>query len=164
VVRTLLRAGLNAAALLVVYSTVPLDRRTSGAVIWFAWGLVGFVLVVVWQIRAILRSPHPTARAVVALAATVPLFLVLFATAYLVMSRHQQASFTEPLTRTDALYLTVTIFATVGFGDITPQTETARVLVTVQMIADLLVFGLLLRVIVDVVRVARSQQASRIDP
>ena len=39
----------------------------------------------------------------------------------------QAGTFTEPLTRTDAQYFTVTIFATVGFGDITAVTQTARV-------------------------------------
>ena len=29
------------------------------------------------------------------------------------------------MTRTDALYFVVTVFATVGFGDITPVSETA---------------------------------------
>jgi hypothetical protein len=34
------------------------------------------------------------------------------------MERASAASFTEPLTRTDALYFSVTVFSTVGFGDI----------------------------------------------
>jgi voltage-gated potassium channel len=37
------------------------------------------------------------------------------------------------MTHTDALYFTVTVFATVGFGDITARTDTARLLVTVQI-------------------------------
>jgi hypothetical protein len=39
----------------------------------------------VFQIRAITRARYPTLRAVAALAATVPLFLVMFASAYLAM-------------------------------------------------------------------------------
>ena len=41
-------------------------------------------------------------------------------------------NFSEPLTRTDALYFTVTVFSTVGFGDITAKTEAARLVVTGQ--------------------------------
>jgi voltage-gated potassium channel len=48
----------------------------------------------------------------------------------------------ETLTRTDSVYFTVTIFATVGFGDISASSEAARVLVTFQMILDLIVLGL----------------------
>jgi hypothetical protein len=47
--------------------------------------------------------------------------------------------FAGPLTRTDALYFTVTVFPTVGFGDITARSETARIVVTGQMIADLVI-------------------------
>ena len=53
------------------------------------------------------------------------------------MERASAASFTEPLTRTDALYFTVTVFSTVGFGDISPKSEAARVVLIVQMLADL---------------------------
>jgi voltage-gated potassium channel len=63
----------------------------------------------------------------------------------------------ETLTRTDSLYFTVTVFATVGFGDITATSETARVLVTVQMILDLIVLGLGVRAFVGAVEVGRQQ-------
>ena len=67
-------------------------------------------------------------------------------------------NFTEPLTRTDALYFAVTVFSTVGFGDITAKTEAARLVVTGQMIADLIVIGLGLKVIVGAVKRGRQQQ------
>ena len=54
--------------------------------------------------------------------------------------------------RSDALYLTVTIFATVGFGDISAQTESARLFVTVQMLLDLVVLGLGLQVFLGAVK------------
>ena len=41
-----------------------------------------------------------------------------------------------------------TVFATVGFGDITAKTEAARLVVTGQMITDLVIIGLGVRVIV----------------
>jgi hypothetical protein len=39
----------------------------------------------------------------------------------------------EPLSRTDALYYTITVFSTVGFGDITPRADLARIVTMVQM-------------------------------
>ncbi len=64
------------------------------------------------------------------------------------MAHNVPDSFTDPLTRTDSLYFTVTVFATVGFGDIAPVTQAARVLVTVQMVGNLLLLGIALRVVV----------------
>jgi voltage-gated potassium channel len=77
-----------------------------------------------------------------------------------VMSEAQPASFSEALERTDALYFTVTVFATVGFGDISPVSDTARVIVTVQMIADLLLLGLVLRALLNAVDKGRARQAA----
>ena len=55
-------------------------------------------------------------RAIVALASTVPLFLLLFASVYVTMAQASPANFsTHQLTRTDGLYFTVTTFATVGY-------------------------------------------------
>jgi len=64
------------------------------------------------------------------LATTAPLFLLLFATSYFLMTQADADSFSaHPLTRTDTLYFTVTVFATVGFGDISPASQAARLLV-----------------------------------
>ena len=92
------------------------------------------------EVRAIVGSRYSGLRAAEALGLILPLFLVLFASAYFAMERASAASFTEPMTRTDALYFTVTVFSTVGFGDIT-KSETARVVLIVQMLADLAFLG-----------------------
>ena len=75
----------------------------------------------VWEVRAIAGARYPGLRAAEALGLILPLFLVLFAAAYFVMERVPAASFTEPLTRTDALYFAVTVFSTVGFGTSPPS-------------------------------------------
>jgi hypothetical protein len=80
-------------------------------------------------------------RAFETLGFIVPFYLLLFASTYYVMERASAANFTQPLTRTDALYFSVTVFTTVGFGDITAKSETARVALIVQMLADLALLG-----------------------
>ena len=86
---------------------------------------------------------HPDLRAIEALVAAVTGFLVLFALLYLGLAQTDPANFTQPLGRVSALYFTATVLATVGFGDITAQTDGARLLVTVQMLLGLgLVAGL----------------------
>jgi hypothetical protein len=55
-------------------------------------------------------------------------------------------------------FSTVTVFSTVGSGDITAKSEAARLVVTGQMIADLIILGLTIKVIVGAVRRGQQQQ------
>ena len=153
-----LRGVLVAVVLVVLYYVLPLDRRwDSDTVIRLLIGIAVFAGVMVWEVRVIVGSRYPGLRAAEALGLILPLFLVLFASAYFVMERASAVSFTEPLTRTDALYFTVTVFSTVGFGDIAPKSETARVVLIVQMLADLAFLGAGIRVLVGAVQRGRQQ-------
>jgi voltage-gated potassium channel len=159
--RMVLRGLLNSAALVVLYYQLPITgARNAAAIALLLVGLLVFAGLVVWQVRAILRSEYPAVRAAQALAAAIPLFLLLFASAYLVIASAQPEAFTEPLSKTNALYFTITVFATVGFGDIAPKAEAARVAAMVQMLADLVVVGLVVRVIVGAARTGRQQQSA----
>ncbi len=154
-----LRSVLVAVVLVVLYYVLPLDRWGSDAAIRLLIGIVVFVGVMVWEVRAIAGSRYPGLRAAETLGLILPLFLVLFASTYFVMERASAASFTEPLTRTDALYFTVTVFSTVGFGDITAKSEAARVVLIVQMLADLVFLGAGLRVLLGAVQRGRGQSS-----
>jgi voltage-gated potassium channel len=159
VVVTLLRALGSTTGLVALYYLIPLDPSSVGVTVGqLVVGLLALVALVVFQVRSIVKATYPALRAVGALATSVPLFLLLFAGTYYVMSVTSEANFSEPLTRTDALYFTVTVFATVGFGDITATSEGARILVMGQMIAGVVIIGLGARVIVDAVKRGQSRQ------
>jgi voltage-gated potassium channel len=150
-------------ALTVLYYISPLDHL-SWVPLWLSVtvGLLTLTAVTAYQVRAIIRAPHPAARAIGGIMITVPLFLFLFAATYFLMSQADAANFNVPgLTRTDALYFTVTVFATVGFGDITATSQTARVFVTVQMILGLILLGAGVRVFMGAVRLARQHPTSQ---
>jgi len=161
VVRAVLRASLTATVLVLLYFTLPLTGSLDGsAALLLAVGLLVFAGVVTWQVRAVLRSEYPGLRAIEALASAIPLFLVVFAVAYVLMADADGGAFSEPLSRTDALYFTITVFSTVGFGDITPKTDLARVATMVQMLGDLLVVGLVLRVMLGAVKAGLQRRAA----
>jgi hypothetical protein len=162
----LLRSLAAAVVLVALYYLLPLDRLTGVPLgVLLAIGLVALLAVSAWQVRAIIGATYPAARAVGALATTVPVFLLLFAAAYFLMAKTSPASFSDHLTRTDALYFTVTTFSTVGFGDITAVSESARLVVTAQMILDLLILGLGIRVFIGAVQLARQRaQPDAADP
>jgi voltage-gated potassium channel len=157
--RSLLSSGLVTVILILCYFVLPLSSAlTTTTALLLGIGLVAVSALLVWHLRSILRSPYPRLRAVAALATTVPLFLVLFATAYFVMSRTAPGNFSEPLSRLDSAYFTVTVFATVGFGDITPVTQLARVLVTVQMLVGVITVGVIAKLVFGAVQKAESRR------
>lgn len=153
----LLRAGGIAVVLVALYYLLPLDRPSASSLtVALVIGLVVLVATMFWEVRAIVRARFPGIRATQALATTVPLFLLVFAATYFMIAVHDPATFSEPLTRSDALYFTITTFATVGFGDIAPRSEPVRLLVAVQVLLDLVILGLGIQVIVGAVKKSRA--------
>ena len=147
--RSLLRSGVVSLAVVVAYFTLPMTVGSdAGALTRLVVGLVVVACLLAWQVREIVRSPFPRARAVGALIVSVPLFLIVFATTYYLMGQAEPGHWSEPLSRLDAIYFTVTVFATVGFGDITAATADARAVVTGQMVTGLVLVGLIARVVV----------------
>src|SRR5215469_11028619 len=142
--------------LLALYYNLPFDHEGTWAVVTtLAIGLVALVGLVIFHVRSVRASPYPTVRAVEALSTNVPLFLLLFASTYFALEHLSPGNFSEHLTRSDSLYFTVTVFSTVGFGDITPKTELARLLVTGQIVADVLFIAVAIKVIVGTVKSRR---------
>jgi voltage-gated potassium channel len=110
-----------------------------------ALGLFGFALAM--RFRRIQTAELPEVRAVEGAVTALFIFLVLVAMVHLSVSATWPGSYSEQLTSGSALYFTTTVFATVGFGDIVAVSERARMVVTGQMIIDLAVLALIVRVL-----------------
>jgi voltage-gated potassium channel len=161
IIAVALRTLATSAVLVTLFYILPLDRKTNATILAeLVGGLTLVVAVLLVQVRSITNHEYPNIRAIEALAFTIPFYLLIFATAYFLMTRAEPTSFTEVLTRTDALYFTVSVFTTVGFGDIAAKGEAARLVVTAQMLLDLLVVGLVLRVVFNAVK--RGQERHRL--
>ena len=151
------RAAGTATLLIVLFYILPLATRSDTSVLLeLGIGVAAFMGMIAWEVRAIVRADYPAIRAAQSLASTTALFLVLFASAYFMLSSGDPERFTEPLSRSDALYFTVTVFATVGFGDISPAGESTRLLVAGQMLLDLVVLGLGIQVLLGAVHRGRD--------
>ena len=161
-----LRPALIMIGLLLMYYLLPLwDRHTSSTAVSLLLGLLLVSVLLSWQIGKITTARYPRIRAIEALALTGPLFILVFATVYFATGQSNPAAFSEGLSRTDSLYFTVTVFSSVGFGDIVPVTETARVLVIIQMLGDLVLVGIVARVILGAVQsgLRRNQAGTQVD-
>lgn len=142
------RLAVSIVALLWVYYTIPV-RGTDGDsdLPWLLLELVIFGAIVGVQVPLIVRARYPLLRGMESLALTILLFILIFARVYLSNSVADPAVFTQLLDKDTAIYFTVTVFATVGFGDIVAASNPMKLLVTLQMLLNLVVFGLVIRVL-----------------
>lgn len=166
--RALLSAALRFIAtfggVVAIYYLVPL----SGLVgprdgIALGVGAALFVVILWWQVRQILRSDLPVLRALEGVAVVVPFFLCTYAAAYVILSRADPGSFSETLGPTDALYFSIVIFGTVGFGDIAPITDLARLVVSSQVLCDLIFIALVLKLFLGASKITLRREIRRKD-
>lgn len=162
--RLVARILLMSAAILALYFKSPADRGGFGwpGGPWLAGSLL-FLAFLVLELRTILRAELPELRAIEATVVLLVVFLTAAASGYLVLSARDPSTFTQPLDHMSALYFTTTVFSTVGFGDISPASTTARGVVTAQMVIDVLFIGVLGRLIVAGARMGLAHGSSAVN-
>ena len=129
-----------------LYSLVPKNVDERVFVLEYSSWPGGLRLVHQEGNRRILGSRYPEVLAVEGLILSAALFMVIFATIYLIIDGLNPGSFTEPLSHLSSHYLTLTILSTVGFGDITAVTDQARLAVMIQMALTLGFLAVTIRV------------------
>ena len=139
--------GSLAACLLLFYG-VPLGDggREWEQILFFVIGFVGLCYLVTCQVRRQLRAGREPSVRVQSVVGLLSPIIIFFAIAYYLLAVHSEAEFVGIETRTDALYFTVVTLGTVGFGDIHPVGQAARVVTMVQILFDLAVIGILVAV------------------
>jgi voltage-gated potassium channel len=153
VARTAAVSGALMLLSVVLYSCAPLQGGGSATIAGRVAGCLALIVIAVLVAWRFVRSAdHPILMAAVALAGVVSLALVSFASAYVVMSTNDPAAFTEPLSRVDALYFTMVTATTLGYGDISPTSEPARVVVMLQIVANVVVIGVAARALMETAR------------
>ena len=136
-----------------MYFLIPTRDPDQGSDLpWLLLELGLFAVVVALQVPAIVHAKFPILRAAITLGVLVPFYLLVFARLYLSSSLSNPGSFNEPLDHATALYFTVTVFATVGFGDIVAKSDSMRLVVTAQMLINLIVVGAFIRVLISAAR------------
>lgn len=123
------------------------DGRVFGPTLIALTSIVVYALFFRRQLRSIDASRFPTLRAAEALVLVAAMFLAIFAMIYVLISQEAPEAFTEELSPFTAYYFSLTVLATVGFGDITPVSAPARSVTMVQMALDLAFIAVLLRVV-----------------
>jgi voltage-gated potassium channel len=148
------RIAISVTALLTVYFMLPLqDRDNLGLrAVAVVAGLTIFGAIFVRQLRQIRKARYPVLRAVEAIAMVATLFIVVMASIHYNLAAATPSSYSEVLSRLDALYFTVTTLATVGYGDITPTSDVTRSVTMVQMVMGIALLGAGIRILLGMAR------------
>jgi hypothetical protein len=157
----LLRPLVIVAVVLALYALTPVNAGPAAvAAVLTSLASLGFLLwVMARQTRRIVRHPEPTLAAIEALTLLGTLFVLSFALTYVALSASDPASFSQPVDKVAAIYFSMTIMSTVGFGDIVAVSDVARMTVVVQMIANLVLLALVVQLITGVARWARTHRS-----
>jgi voltage-gated potassium channel len=97
------------------------------------------------QVRRSRRSLSPSMHRVLWLLTALYVLVLGFALIYAVVADLGKGQIDGINNRTDALYFSVTVMSTVGFGDIHAAGSLARLIVTVHMVFNLIYLGTALR-------------------
>ncbi|MGY5629255.1 potassium channel family protein [Streptomyces sp. UC1A3] len=128
------RAG-AAAGVVVAYFLLPLDhlgpQRPVLSRLLFALILTVVAVLLLRQFRHVLVD-RPDSRPGMVLSLLIVLSVHVFSATYYALAK-QPGEFTGLHTRVDALYFTVVTLATVGYGDITPRGQSARIITVLQI-------------------------------
>jgi hypothetical protein len=152
-----LRSLLTAVLVVGLYAVLPVGSLGgSASLLVLATGMLLLVVLVVVRVRQIMVDTRPRLRAAEGVALVVPLFVALFAWAYLLLSQAEPEAFSEPLNRIGAAYFALSILSTVGFGDIAARSDLARLLVSAQIV---LTFTLLAATVRAILTAGRSRTA-----
>jgi voltage-gated potassium channel len=139
-------ATLAAAMLFYYFVPLPEEHRSIGTLLAFLVGMSALIALIVVQVRKQLRAPDSARVRLNSLLVVLYLVVVFFSLAYVQIERVSPGQFAELQTRTDALYFTVVTLGTVGYGDVHPVGQAARVLATIQIAFDLVFVAALVSV------------------
>lgn len=160
IVTSLLRVAIGLAFIFGGLALIP-ESPDRSAVLPISIVFVG-VAIYVWffrrQLRRIQASRYPFIQASEALVLVAAMFLALFSTFYVTISVNEPSAFTAELDHFTAYYYALTVLATVGFGDITPVSDLARLVSMIQMAIDIVFVAAVLRVLMSA---ASSRQKSQ---
>lgn len=149
--------------LIAVSAIVPVTTSNQAnpvAVALISLVLMVIVLVVVirWLMSRVRRSKRPLGTLIEALAIVFVLFLTDFSRLYYFLSVTYSGSFSQELDFLNAFYYAMTVFSTVGFGDITPVTSIAKIITMVQMALNIVLLGVGVRVLTRAAKQASAPQ------
>lgn len=121
--------------ILVVYFAAPVhlavDEGTAARIAMTVVALALLALWVMWQLR---RQVDDEDRRIDGLLTVILIVVVVFSLAFYILEHSKPGEVAGLETRLDSLYFTVSTLLTIGYGDVHAAGQTARALVLVQVV------------------------------
>lgn len=155
---------LTSALIIALYAVIPVPASDESPVMMIIVLTVLaaiYIVATMWAAMHISRAKRPVLSGTMILSVMLTTLIILFALSYLTLSITDPTNFNVPLDKISALYFTMTILATVGFGDIHATSHAAMIAVMIQMVAGLTLFTVVARILVSAVRDAAKKKNQR---
>lgn len=136
------------AALAVLYTVMPFESD-----LWWLGALLGVIVVLSilpWtyrRVKEILISDRPFLDGAIVVGLIIAMLVLSFSMTFYAIAHHNPGAFQGLDTKIDSLYFVVTTLGTVGYGDIHPVGQWARAVVTMQILFNFAMIGLVIRVV-----------------
>lgn len=135
---------------IILYTLMPIGKNSISPGLFIIGMIIVFAGMITFALRRVAKAEMPQVRAAEVALMSVGFYLFAFAALYLSLSDANQSNFNTVLNQVNAFYFTVTVFTTVGFGDIAPTSSLAQLIVSWQMLLNLLFLYVGVRVILTV--------------
>jgi voltage-gated potassium channel len=142
------RSGLSAAAMVILYAFAPVGAVERPVVAWlvFAAGFGALLVLLASLVRQQRSAPSGAEVRIEWIVLVAYAVIAFFALVYVHLAQ-RPGQFVGLDDRIDALYFTVSTLATVGYGDVHPTGSAAQVVVTTQIFFDVTFLAFAVRVI-----------------
>ena len=140
------------------------DPRVSIPLVLLLIGAVIYAIVLRLQFKRVVNSKRPGLVAAESLILSAGLFIAIFSAIYVILEGDNPGSFSQPIDHFTAAYFTLTVLATVGFGDITAVSNTARLIVMAQMALGLGFLAVIIKVFTGAAQRAIQSRGSSREP
>jgi voltage-gated potassium channel len=130
-----------AALIIFLYYVLPFSSG-GGMVLAVGFAVVVVVCSIPWAIHAskrVMESSQPILHGAQMLALMLSAVVCAFASVYYAFATHYDDQMTGLATKLDAMYFTLTMSTTIGFGDIHPIGQAARGVASFHMVSNLAV-------------------------
>jgi voltage-gated potassium channel len=156
--RLLLTTVVAVVGLFCAYSLLPLTGRNRWVgIVLGAAIFLSVIPLLVLRVRTVLHAERPVAEAASAVVLLTALVIVGPSAAYFTMAGGGD-QFDGLETKLDAVYFAVTVMSTVGFGDITPTGQAARLVTTIHILFAVAFFGAAIRLVTWATRTRLDEQ------